>query len=127
MRNKSTHIQPMLVEPLSSVFLSEHLLARDSESILEHVESEFGNLTMYEALSSRASGSASLEIDLLILARSVENPTQPQGTGPFSNAWLIALVLIHDFSWIARVVCVGEIALDSVDSVDGVVSKQQQL
>ena len=89
----------MLVEPLGSVFLSEYLwLARDSESVLEHVESEFENLTMNEALSSRASASASLKIDLLILAQSVENPTQPQGVGPFSIAWLIALVLIHDFS-----------------------------
>ena len=89
----------MLVEPLGSVFLSKYLwLAQDSEPVLEHVESVFGNLTMNEALSSRASASASLKIDLLILARSVENPTQPQGVGPFSIAWLIALVLIHDFS-----------------------------
>ena len=118
----------MLVEPLGSVFLSEYLwLARDSESVLEHVESEFENLTMNEALSSRASTSTSLKIDLLILARLVKNPTQPQGMEPFSNAWLIALVLIHDFSWIARIVCVGEIALDSVDSADGVASKRQQL
>ena len=102
-------------------------MAWDSESGLEHVESEFENLTMNEALSSHASASASLKIDLLILARSVENLTQPQGMRPFSNAWLVALVLIHDFSWIARIVCVGEIALDSVDSADGVASKWQQL
>jgi len=46
---------------------------------------------------------------------------------PSSSAWLVALVLIHDFFWIAKIACVDGIALDSVDSVDDVVSKQQQL
>ena len=44
-----------------------------------------------------------------------------------SSAWLIVLVLIHDFYWIARIACIDRIALDSVDSVDDAASKQQQL
>ena len=50
-----------------------------------------------------------------------------QGTALSSSAWLIVLVLIHDFYWTARIVCVDGIALDSVDSVDDVASRPQQL